>query len=295
MSEAVGQFFRDLLSDVKSSRRFQVGAVLWIPLIVCGFILTIHFGIEHTMSDKYHDWRHTFVPESQIQYPDLMMFFANPNGFYPANTVPTCQQIGVPSAPRVSFTSMPCPFPNPIPHGSACYKIPLSQYQSQGEQQFQYSISCFLQFNPDPGMNNIMELHVPGGFDTLPGGWHFDGHPIRPNQFVAVHLEPEVFIPRGSGIIRSWRDHIFYESTQFTSNSQQVYNTTLFFRIPYTVVRVAWEAEMTAWLLLALWGGGFFFFWFLHKIVFSIAKLFLPNDSKLFPASGGSAEYTPLK
>jgi len=45
---------------------------------------------------------------------------------------------------------------------------------------------------------------------------------------------------------------------------------------------------------MAAWGGGFFFFYLLHIIAFGIAKLFLPDDSRLLKTPTKSDAFSSI-
>lgn len=294
-ADPLTSFFRDLFSDLKSSRRFQVGTVLWIPLIVTAAVLTVRFGIENTLMTKFHEWKHTFIAESSFKFPDMLMYFDNPNGFYPnGNSVPICTQPGVATSSSVYGVAKPCPFPWVMPNGNQCYNFQFSQYSTSGINQYQYHIQCLFRFQPDVGQDNMIRVFTPGGFETY-SGWNQESDPVRPNMAVALHLEPEWVMPMNSAPFLLWHRRTHYESTVFTGNSPTPYNTTMWIRIPFTVIRASWEHNgFDSWILMAMWGGGFFFFYFLHSIIFAVLKLWLPNDSKLIPAPTTGSEYTPI-
>jgi len=67
--------------------------------------------------------------------------------------------------------------------------------------------------------------------------------------------------------------------------------------IPFkAVTRHVQYHSFDSWLLIAAWGGVFFFVLFLHTIVFSVVKLFLTNDSKLLSQGASDpVEYTTIK
>eukprot|EP01116_Phalansterium_solitarium_P023196 TRINITY_DN7_c0_g2_i1.p1 TRINITY_DN7_c0_g2~~TRINITY_DN7_c0_g2_i1.p1 ORF type:complete len:338 (+),score=84.15 TRINITY_DN7_c0_g2_i1:127-1014(+) len=292
IAENFKSFFRDLFSDLKSSRRFQVATVLWIPLIVVGFILFIRFSIRNELHEKYREWGTTFIPQSAIQYPDVRLSFANPN-----ISSLTCKTVIPPMAPVQTSN---CMWPPNTPEGRSnfpCRQIKLSAItatNSQGQMGnfFGNPIACNFTFGANPGQNEEMYLHTPGGWGSQ--SWSFPPQFIRPNQFISVHLEKQMFVPEHQAPVTVWNTQVNYDTSIFPQGNV-AYNTTIFFRIPFGALQVAWErVGFDSYFLMAAWGGGFFFFYFLHICVFSILKLFLPNDSKLLKVSQ-SSEYTPLK
>eukprot|EP01116_Phalansterium_solitarium_P001250 TRINITY_DN11028_c0_g1_i1.p1 TRINITY_DN11028_c0_g1~~TRINITY_DN11028_c0_g1_i1.p1 ORF type:complete len:290 (+),score=77.56 TRINITY_DN11028_c0_g1_i1:129-998(+) len=287
---AVINLLKDIFTDLKSSRRFQVATVLWIPLFVTAFVLFVRFCIINNLEERFHEWKHTMVPKSSLTYPDALMYFADPAGLNV--DPPVCTQPNGPNpSQKVNVQKGPCPFNQT----KTCYTFGFSAFTSSGMDLYTYAIQCNLMFNPAVGQNDMIYVHFPGGFATMAGGWHQDPIPIRPNQATAVHLEPEHFFPMHSSPIDMWHARVHYESTVFTFNSNNTFPANIWLRIPYTMINAHWEAiGVDSWVLMALWGGGFFFFYFLHVIAFGIAKLWLPNDSKLLRVPE-STEYTPIK
>jgi len=288
MSAAV-QFFKDVLADLKSSRRFQVATLLWVPLFVVLMIAIVRFGIQNTMAEKYKEWKLTFVPESTIQFPNLLLGSANPNGF---NKVPVCQQESQPTTVTWVTSQTNCP----VPWLSNCWNLNFAHYSSAGVDAYSYAVRCTFVFNPAPQSNDMLYLWVPGGFGSASNNnWNEQDVPIRANNFVAVHLQPEYFFPMHEPSIKTWSTDVQYWTSVFGDTSQNVYNSTIWFRIPYTMVTASWETVgFDRWFLIAFWGGAIVFFWFLHSVAFGIAKYFLPDDSKLLPGSSSSGAFQSI-
>jgi len=287
MSAAV-QFGRDLLSDLKSSRRFQIAALLWLPVFVVLCIAIVWFGLQNTMAETYKEWKLTFVPESTIQFPNLLLGSANPNGFA---KVPICVQDTSATVTYVRQASAPCP----VPWLSNCSLLNFAAYSSSGTDAYSYAVKCNFVFNPAPLSNDMLYLWVPGGFGSANNnGWNEQAIPIRSNNFVAVHLQPEHFYPLHSPPIDTWSTDIQYWTSVFGDTTSSAYNSTFWFRIPYTVITASWETTgFDRWFLISFWGGIMFFMYFLHAIAFGFVKLFLPDDSKLLKGPGDS--YQPIK
>jgi len=309
--QPVINFGREFIVDARSSRRFQVALVLWLPLIIVGAILTVRFGLLNAIMKTFHEWKTTYVAQSQVPFPDLLFHMKNPNvppfpGVPPY--LPVCQQYGQLNNNPLTAQSVPinmvqCPWGFDV----NCYRFNFSVFSSSGTDNWNSAINCTMYFLASQG-NDVMRIHVPGGMATFPGtNWDVNDHPVRPNRHVLVDLEPEHWFPMQGPPVHTWRIRSHYESTHFTSydnysqsfsgGSYFIYNATLVFRIPYSMVRASWETTgFDGWFLLSAWGGGFYFLYVLHTLVFSILKLWLPNDSKLLPASGNpQGEYTPLK
>jgi len=294
MIEPLLLFFRRLLQDLKSSWRFKVGLVLYIPLIITAAILTVRFGIHNTLAEKYHEWKTTFVSEPSIQFPNLMIYFANQNFSRPVTSPGVCVQRGSPSS-VISVTAGGCGF-NP---GKTCHTFNFSPLSSRGTDVYGTAIDCTFLWNPAPGQNDEFYVHTPGGFAQQPGGnWNIEDNPVRPNLYIGFHMEPQFFHPMHSARVEVWNTKVLYETSIFPSWGTNPYNTTISFRIPFAVIEYNWETVgFDSWMLMAAWGGAFFFFYFLHSIVFSIAKLWLPDDSVLLrqgSAGESAGEGRPL-
>lgn len=289
-------FFRDLFSDLKSSRRFQVATVLWIPLIVTGFILFIRFSIRNELHEKYKEWGTTFIPQTSITYPDVRVSFSNPSINYAECATP--------------WSNVPVPIstclwdPN-TPEGRSnlpCRQIKLSvitntNHQFDGNNFFGNPVVCNFTFGAYANQNQEMYLHTPGGWGSnMNAGWSFPPTFLRPNLWITVNMENQLFVPMNhhEQPINVWNVWTTYDTSYFPQGDT-AYNTSMFFRVPFGALQVSWETVgFDSWFLMATWGGGFFFMYFLHCVVFSMLKFLLPNDSKLLKAKD-STEYTPLK
>jgi len=212
----------------------------------------------------------------------MLLGSANPNGFY---KVPICQQNGSPVSTYV-YQNITCP----VPWLSSCYQLNFAHYSSAGVDAYNYAVRCSFVFNPAPLSNDMLYLWVPGGFGSVSNNnWNEQPIPIRSNNFVAVHLQPEHFYPMHSPSIDTWSADVQYWTSVFGDTSSNVYNSTFWFRIPYTVITATWETVgFDRWFLIAFWGGGIFMFYFLHAVAFGFVKFFLPDDSKLIPQSNPS-------
>jgi len=279
MSAAV-QFAKDLLADLKSSRRFQIATLIWIPLFVTLAILIVRFGIENTLAEQYREWKLTFIPESTIQFPQLLLGNANPNGFA---SMPICSQRG--SQP-IAIRNATCP----VSWLSDCWLLNFAVYSSAGVDAYSYAIQCTFIYNPAPNSNDMMYLWVPGGFGSASASsWNHQPVPVRANGFVAVHLQPEHFYPMHFPPVDTWSVDVQYWTSVFGDTGSSVYNSTFWFRIPYTIITASWETVgFDRWFLMAFWGGGIFMFYLLHSIAFGFAKFFLPDDSKLLSSNPSS-------
>jgi len=290
-------FVRDLIADCKSSRRFQVGLVLWIPLIIVTAIMVVRFGIRHTLSQKFGEIKTTFIQENSVHYPDLLLYFRNP-----------------PQGPKLCFQwiqGQPSPMPvypatcpaNVQPQNNdpnrpplTCWMLPLHldvAVPPQNGMPWANPIFCNFTFNPNAnGNDNEMYLITPGGFNTS-SQWNFgDPHFLRPNHRIGVDLFHELFFAFNQRI-DNWFARVVYEDSVFPDNYSP-YWVGMEFRIPFTNVEVNWQDDgFDSWMLLAAWGGGIFFFYLLHIAAFAIAKFFLPDDSRLLrgavAAEGSSA------
>lgn len=286
-------FLRDLISDVKSSRRFQVGLVLWIPLIVVSAILVVRFGIRHTLSEKYREFKTTFIRESQVAYPNLEMYFLNP-----PQTKTCAQRVNHVLQAPITIGSCSDAVNGRIP--LTCLYFPFSKdiaIPPQNGDPWGNPIVCNFTFNQNGNQNlngdNEMFLLTPGGWNTS-STWNYQNpYFLRPNHFIGVSLFHELFFGFGQRV-DNWFAQITYQDSNFPSN-RGPYWTAIEFRIPFTSVEVNWEDDgFDSWFLMAAWGGGIFFFYLLHVAAFGIAKFFLPEDSRLLRAGGADASATPL-
>jgi len=272
-------FIRDLWSDVKFSRRFQVGAVMWIPLIVTAIVMMVRFGIQHTLSQKYREFKTTFIVESLVQFPDVQLYMQQP----PISS-PRCQIQSQGSAVGTSIFTRPTCIRNfdNVP----CYYFPFSNVPGVKRTSDLYGqrISCDLMFRANTGnSNDEMYLVMPGGWNTTEGWDYQNPAYIRPNRFIDVEVFHEVFVGFDNKI-DNWFTNVEYRTSQFADGSVD-YNFSLSFRLPFGATEVNWEEDgFDSWFLLAAWGGGFFFFYLLHLMAFGIAKIFLPDDSRLLKA-----------
>jgi len=161
------------------------------------------------------------------------------------------------------------------------------------------AIQCTFYFNPSsPSVNNELMFSTKGGFATVGQGWNKDWTPLRPNLFISVHLEPVVFTQFGVPPVIFWSADHYYETTLFPPfDKVSSYNTTIFFRIPYTTILTLWETiGFDSWAFMAVCGGAFFFLYVLFLAAFGIAKWFLPEDSKLLRKPGDfSREFQPIR
>jgi len=293
MAAAIGNlksFLGDLLSDLKSSRRFQVATVLWIPLVVTGLISFIRFSIRNELHEKYHEWGTTFIQQSSIQYPDIRVSYANPSF-----TSVVCATV---QPPVVPISSQPCVWPLGTPESKyPCQELQLHQVYAINKPTswgtlFGNPINCTFTFGANPGQNEEIYIYTPGGW----GGqlWSFPPTFVRPNQQVFIHLENQLFFPMDKSPINIWSTQVLYESSIFPQGNSS-YQFSVGFRIPFGAQQISWEmVGFDSWFLMAAWGGSFFFFYVLFLAVFNILKFILPNDSKLLRAKA-DAEYTPLK
>lgn len=275
------QFFHNVFSDIKSSRRFQVSMLLWIPLFVTICVFVVYLGEWHTMAHRYQEMRTSFIQQDYINFPDVVMWSGNKN-----LQSARCFQYTNPNMYiTFDFTGKACP---DNATDTTCVYIPLSQKTSSGFDAWYYAINCTFVFAAAPNQNNIVLFDTKGGWSST-NGWNNNWLPVRPNMESSIHFEPTLFSIGGNTAF-SWDTTHEYESTVFTYYAPSgTYQMGVNFRIPFTNIAVYNESTgFDSWLLCAAWGGGIFFFYFLHLILFSIAKLFLPDDSRVY----GSSEST---
>jgi len=250
--------------------------------------LVVRFGRWHSLEEEFHQWKTSFVSEHSLQFPQLLVHSAN-QGLGGAS----CKQG---SGTAITYTPVSCPVE--FLSGQLCYILDLSRWSSSGTEAFQYMVECTLNFNAVPAGNNTdLYLRAPVRFGKqATGQWDRWGTPVRPNDRIGVHLEPVRVFPHNVPGFIGWGTDVHYWSTIFT-RTNVTYSSTLNVLIPYTVVSYMWESvPQGAWGLLAVWGGGMFFMYFLHALVFSLAKLILPDDSQLLRASTPSASgFEPIK
>jgi len=283
-------FLRDVIADLKTSWRFRVACVIWIPLIVCAGILVVRFGIIHTLSQKYRQFQTTFVPQSSVAYPNIEIYWSN---------APTSGSICYqPNTTNGNLIGTLCPDTQQTRNNNQCIKYGLSRFSTtqNPNHPLGYPIHCDFQFNaktnPDGSVaNQEFFMLFPGGWNTS-SAWDYNNPvPLRPNVRIGMQLFHEVFLGYG-GRVDNWFSNHIYEETIFP-NGQWAYNVSIHFWVPFDVVQVNWEEDgFDSWLLLAFWGGGFFFFYVLFLLAFNIAKFFLPDDSRLLktPTEGPSTQ-----
>jgi len=143
-------------------------------------------------------------------------------------------------------------------------------------------------------MNEELYLRTPGSWTGQP--WSFPPTPIIPNQGVRVEMSHQLFFPMKQNHIDLWQSTVQYVTTNFFDGSTP-YNVTIYFHVPFSAVQASWETVgFDSYMLLATWGGSFFFVYFLHLVTFTLLKFILPNDSKLLRATpSADVEYTQIK
>jgi len=252
-----------------------VATILWIPLIVTGAILTIRFGIIHTLSAKYLEFKTTFILESTIQYPDVELYSRNtPQSI-------TCFQFSdhTRSNPMTPSVGQGCT-QKPADVTFSCTYFNLSTYTAAwNPDPYGSPVLCFMEFPANPGQNEEMYLITPGGFNTS-SKWNQQPTYLRPNFRIGIDLFKEIFFGFDMVVTNWFTDH-HYESSIFPDGSTP-YNVSLGFRVPLGAIEVDWMSDgFDGWFLIATWGGGFFFFYVLFLAAFNIVKFFMVNDSRL--------------
>lgn len=283
-------FLRDVIADVKTSWRFRVAVLIWIPLIVVSGVLVVRFGIRHTLSAKYREFKTTFIPETTVNYPDIEIYFRN------TQFTGACSQDLGQGQPPAKFLFSGCQDTLPDTT-SVCKFFPLSQKQtSQTADMRGQPIHCNFTFQPMPGAPNAnqeMYLLLPGGWNTSSTWNYANPVPLRPNLHIGIQLFHEVFFGYGQKVDNWFAMHQYMDS-EFPDGTS-AYNISMRFSIPFTALEVNWEEDgFDSWFLMATWGGGIFFFYFLFLISFNIAKFFLPDDSRLLRSGGAELPSQPL-
>jgi len=285
-------FARDFVSDLKSSRRFQVCVVLWLPLVITALVCVVRLGIKNTFARQFPQWNTFFIPESTgITYPDVYVNFSwTPSSVDPSFTV-KCTQRGNP-VPAIN-----CPTTFMRQPSTQCQVLKMSGFQASQSYRGQNHIGCNFVVNVNGGamVNQEMAISFAQGYVWFPNPPTY----FTPNAYVRVDLFRDLFHPMGGPDVFEWGTWLMYQSSVFNNPPQPNFNMTVNFDIPFRALAVHRQDDIfDNWQLLAAWGGFFTFMAFLHAIVFFFVKLYTPNDSKLLSSGIGAPsgpQYEPIK
>jgi len=287
----ISAFSRDFITDIKTSRRFQICAVLWLPLIIVSFIAVVRLGIKNTWSKSLPQWNTFFIPESSgISFPDVYLNFTSPPSSADPSFTVACSQRGI-------FThNMNCPSTYANQPTSQCRMLPLSNFQASNAFIGQNHVTCNVTINTlNAGSNQEMGIWMTQGYVWFPNPPTY----INPNAYVRVQLFRELFQPYHQSSVYEWFAERTYESSNFNSNpTQGPFTMSLIFSIPFRAVTVhRQDVIFDDWQLLAAWGGFFTFCAFLHAVVFFFVKMYTAPDSKLLADGAGPSGpgYEPIK
>jgi len=274
----VGALIRNLVTDLKSSRRFQVATIIWIPLIVVSIVAFVRFSIVAGYAEKFQEFKTTFIPETTAQFPDMILMLRN----IPSNIV--CGQWS--NGQLLSNTIAPTTCTGPTPNGfnlpPLCIFLKLSTYTAGwSSDAWGNPVQCNFTIPPQLGSPNAeMYLFSPGSWNYS-DPWNPEPTFLRPNNQILVDLMQESFYSSGYAF-STWSVNYQYMTSIFSKTSAQGYTFSILFRIPLGVRQFSWQTDgFDGWFMIAMWGGAFYFFYFLFKIAFGIAKLFVLSDSKL--------------
>jgi len=285
--------FHDFVSDLKTSRRFQICVLLWLPLIVTTGVAVVRLGLKNTDAKLFPTWKTDFIPESSgISYPDVTISFVNPqvpgnpSVYFPGGGI-QCYQRGSLAVNQV------CP-------GNAntqqCVTAKLSSFQASKAEVGQNHVTCNISIVVNTaGANQELAITMSQGYVWFPNPPTY----VTPNQNTEVDLFREVFVPIGQKPVSEWSTLRNYESSVFNNNpppAPAAFIASIRFRIPFRAVIVHRQyVDFDDWQLLAAWGGWFTFMAFLHCIVFFVAKQYTAADSKILArGSAGGPGYEPI-
>lgn len=283
------RLLQDFLHDVKSSKRFWVATIMWIPLFITVMIAISELGLRNTYSKRTLDWRTRYENEdSGISFPDVTIQLGAGGAQFSVTPgqLPLCKQ-------RMSLaTRSPCPGALP----TKCNKFSLSQFQASAAYEGQNHITCSLIITTQsPQDNTEFNVTVPQGFIWQPNPPTY----VQANRLAEVDLYRERLVTMDHRSADEWFTTVTYQTSDFYSPDPTTgyFNATIMFRIPVRAMIVHYQYNaFDQWQLIGTWGGAIFFMWFLHSIVYGILKLWLPNDSKLFPATDApTTTYEPIK
>jgi len=277
----------DVITDLKSSWRFRVYLFLWLPLFVVAMIAIVNLGVRNQASLAAPDWRTKWVNEdSGIQFPDVSIALpiSTTGALFPKNTY-SCIQRGIPA---VSGT---CPgVPTKITGDPVCVTFKTSAFYASAAYEGQNHITCNFAISAAAGVNTDMNITVPQGFIWQANPPTY----VQANQQAEVDFYRERFQTIDGRTADEWFTNVVYQSSNFFA--PPLFNATVILRIPVRAqIQNNQYISFDNWMLIASWGGALFFMWFLHGFFFGIAKLWLPNDSKLVASTEPASTYEQIK
>jgi len=265
----VRAFFSDLVSDLKSSWRFKLAIILWIPLVVTTIVALVQFAAMDQAGNANTFATTQLIAESTVNFPMFYVYRGWDGLAY--------------------FQSVVCIAPNGqrIPTGSCGTKYgygsdvnPLANCTLVNAQNFaatptNQKIQCVISLsNVGVYTNPVYQLTVVGA-DGIPDDMVW----INPTQYVSVAVQQVLTMQSESASIdTSWSADIdYYTTAALTSSVFQMevriddFNNNLYTN----------SNTFTDYQFLAAWGGVMAFFYVLFAFTFFIAKLFIGDDSKV--------------
>jgi len=241
----------------------------------------VSLGKRNTYSNLAHDWRTRYINEdSGISFPNINVQLAPGGATFVSNGV-FCSQRGTQAL--VQHATVACP-------AAKCYNFLTSSFQAAAAYEGQNHITCNFLIQALPTDNTEMNVTVPQGFIWQPNPPTY----VQANVLAEVDFYRERLVTLDGTSADEWWTQVTYQTSDFFTGP--VFNATIMFRIPIRAMIANFEyIAFDQWMLLGAWGGAIFFMYFLHGIVYGILKLWLPNDSKLFPAPESASAYEPIK
>eukprot|EP01116_Phalansterium_solitarium_P008727 TRINITY_DN22697_c0_g1_i1.p1 TRINITY_DN22697_c0_g1~~TRINITY_DN22697_c0_g1_i1.p1 ORF type:complete len:282 (-),score=74.64 TRINITY_DN22697_c0_g1_i1:398-1243(-) len=271
-----GTLCSDLGHDLKSSWRFKIAALLWIPFFIVICVGVSKFDIKMQSSARVPGWRVAINHEQAINYPqitfereDALNYFVSSTCYHGNKKLPL-----VKCADPAYTNQMQCFTVDTTGVAAILNPTPVKE------------IVCNFTLGDIPSNNTVFAV-------SFPGGWTDEEQIyLTPNDLAVVELSKTTFLPTGTDAIDQWRATVTYRSSIQSANTAKVaFRISAFDIITYT--QYVW---FDSWQFQGAFGGIVFFYWVWFQLVYRFLKNFLPNDSKLLGTEmpvGAPAVYAP--
>lgn len=277
----LGTMCSDLIHDIKSSIRFKVALVLWLPFFIVICIGVSKFDAKLNASTNVPGWRVAVFNQSSVEFPAVSFW----------------REDGLPY-----FTGRRCSYAGPNQNNS----LDISKCPGSSKDLSE----CFtvdgtkIMASPSPYNEIICQLdlgNLTGDGDiendvfavSFPGGWtDTEVVYITPNGKAVVDFTKTTFLPTGQPAVNQWRATVTYRSSIEPPNAATVVLRIGAFNI-LTYTQYVWFDQ---WQFQGAFGGIVFFYWVWFQLLYRFLKNFLPNDSKVLGTElppGGTPGYAP--
>jgi len=290
---AIKEFIANLVEDLKASWRFKLALVLWIPLVVTTIVALVQFGAMNKAGDANTYAKTQIVMESTATFPMFYVFRVDGQPF-----LQSLRCINMNTGQLVQTQACANQYgPGNNAPTSVCTQV-LANKQTATNSYAGRRLTCSVLFAFNGGnwpSNTVYQLTVVGA-DGIPD----DNVWVNPTQNLSVAFQQQLTMASESANMdTSWGADIDYYSNVAVVSPSYTGSFTMEIRIDdFQNILYTQANTFTDYQFLAAWGGVMFFFYVLFIFVFSVAKFFLPDDSKLLRCNAGAAsgpEYQTIK